>query len=181
MKSAPSVIIIGSNAKHAGKTEFICHLIRSVSTICPVYAAKFITYTEGDEKYHGFEKTGITRHFIIEEESSASQANDTSRMIKAGAIKAFKILSVKEDITAAFEDLLSRIPHGSPLICESNSLRLFVTPSLFVMVKELNKPDKPASSEVAPLADRFVVRGLQDFQVFANKISFDGIRWELRD
>lgn len=75
------------------------------------------------------------RQYTVYEETDPSTGKDTSRMLRSGAVKVYYIcLPDKEALFEAFTELMAKIPRGTPVICESQSLINYVEPGIFVIM-----------------------------------------------
>lgn len=131
------LVIVGGTGRNVGKTEFICRLITNISTEHPVYAIKVSAIFPGEELFHGNHSVNKTTSHLIEEKNKFTD-KDTSRMLRAGAIQVFYLRTCDSRIKAGFDAFLKRIPEKAALVCESNSLGLFVEPALSLMVKPVS-------------------------------------------
>jgi molybdenum cofactor guanylyltransferase len=78
--------------------------------------------------------------------------------------------------------LLQLIDRDTPMLCESNSLRLAVDPGLFLMVKDAASDAFKASARgVAGYADRTVDSDGHRFDIDLDAIHFTGGHWCLRE
>ncbi len=145
-----SLLLIGSTTRMAGKTTLVCKIIKKFSNK-NIIAVKITPIRKSDKKYHN-EVLNNPTGFVIEEEKTKNAGKDTSLFLAAGAKKSFWIRAQSNHIENAISKLLKKIPKGALLICESNSLRQIIEPSLFILVKGKGKI-KPSSSKVIKYAD----------------------------
>lgn len=165
------LLTVGGTARHVGKTEFICGLIKKISAERPVYAIKVSAIFPEEELYHGehpVEEPGL--HLF--EETNRTSDKDTSRMLQAGAVRVFYLRTSDNGIKAGFEEFLRQIPGKAAVICESNSLGQFVKPALSIMVKPVSGEIKARAVAQLECADLIVVSdGVSGFPELAS-ISF---------
>lgn len=128
-----SLLLIGSTGRKAGKTTLACRIIEKFKNK-KIIAIKIASIRKTDQKYHNKSKVD-TKGFTIFEETEKNSNKDTSKMLNAGAKKAFLLCAKKESLKNAIECLLEKMPKESVFICESNSLRQIVEPALFIIIK----------------------------------------------
>lgn len=153
----PQMLLIGASNRNTGKTVVACESICTISKIVPVYAAKVIIIKELNGKCQRGEDncricTSLKEPFDITEEKQISN-KDTSKMLQSGATSSFLIRSLKEYIGEAVQHFIQQIPKKGIIVCESNSLRNFIDPGLFLFVHDNSKPMKLSAKNVAHLAD----------------------------
>lgn len=136
------LLIVGGAGREVGKTEFICRLITKISSQHPVYALKVSAVYPGEELYHGTHSGDKSNQSLFEEMKMTTK-KDTSRMLRAGARKVFYMRSDAERIKTGYTEFLKKIPEKALVVCESNSLGLFVKPALSIVVKSVNGQIKP--------------------------------------
>lgn len=79
--------------------------------------------------------------YTVYEETDSSTEKDTSRMLKAGALKVFLVLAWEADVESVFRKLIDKFPEGQPVICESATIRKYFEPGVF-MIMDSGNPDK---------------------------------------
>lgn len=163
----PNLIQIGSTGRNSGKTTLALSLIRQLQQERPVYSLKIITIS-GQQKGHcqrGGAGCGICTAFTggyeLSEEVSTVGNKDTCRMLAAGSTKTFLLKALTENLAEGFAAAYRQVPPGAWLICESNSLRHFVRPRLFIMMDNQKKA-KPSAAAVLSKAD-LRIRRAEDF------------------
>lgn len=156
MTKNKKLLVVGGTGRDVGKTEFVCQLIARISTIYPIYALKVSAVYPDEELFHGSHTSGNNKRHLFEE-SNVSSSKDTSRMLRAGAKKAFYLRSDDEGILEGYHLFQKQIPKGSIMICESNSLGQAIEPALSIVIKSLNIPIKPRSFVLLKSADLIVV------------------------
>jgi hypothetical protein len=151
----PRLILIGSSGRNSGKTHLAVKLISRYAER-GVYALK-VTGVEalGLSCARGGEGCGACRleqDYVIRREADAAAPKDTSLMLAAGAREVWWLRSLRDVMETAYRDFSARIPAGALVIAESNSLRHFVQPALFVMLTDPAAPCKKSAAEVAAYA-----------------------------
>lgn len=157
----PRLLLVGAMARNAGKTTIACHFIRRWQAFYPVYALKFITVDRSKLGCHrGVVGCGICSNlagnFEIIEEEGRNPAKDTSLMLAAGANASYLIKSDKDHVAEAFQSFLALIPKSAVIVAESNTLRRYVEPGVFIMSERRDASLlslKPSALGVQSLAD----------------------------
>lgn len=133
METYKNLIIVAGSGRNVGKTEFACRLIRRFSSLADLYGLKVSAIHPDEGIYHG-DHSGLDLTTGPVEETRHDLAKDTSRMLRAGARKVFYLQGDDRQLAAGFQTVLSRIPAGSAVVCESSSLWRFVQPGLLILV-----------------------------------------------
>jgi molybdenum cofactor guanylyltransferase len=135
---APGMLMLGASGRNVGKTEMACALLRRFAREQEIVAVK-VTTVSGDEG--GCPRGGrpcgacsLREAWCIEEETRRDTGKDTARMLASGASRVLWLRSRRERLADAAADLLAHLPPGTPIICESNSLRRVLEPDLFVIM-----------------------------------------------
>ncbi|HSA34426.1 MAG TPA: hypothetical protein P5077_11940 [bacterium] len=162
MKRYPKLLLIGATAKDSGKTTLCERLIARFSKQIDLYAVK-VTIMHGE---------CAESHFSVTEETRDDGKHDTGRMLIAGARKVFWVRCDEKTIAPALEDLFSRIPPDVPVICESNSVRNYLIPDLFLMVSREGEGElKQSAATLLSLVDhRILFRETDGGPVFSPDI-----------
>lgn len=143
MITMPRMLLIGAATKDAGKTTLSCRIVRH---FCDrgIVAVK-ATIHRSEE---------APAHYSVIREEEAHPEKDTGRLFAAGAAAVYWLRSDEHSIEKALAELTTAVPEGTPLICESNTLRRFVKPGAFLFVRRRGSTDiKPTARIVLPLAD----------------------------
>lgn len=156
MHTNKQLLVVGGTGRNVGKTEFVCRLIGQIASHYSVYALKVSSIFPDEEMYHGGHTQGEARRQLFEETRSNSD-KDTSRMLRAGAVKVFYLQGNDSEVKAGYEEFLAHVPEKTAIVCESNSLAQFVTPALSVMVKTADGVIKPRAVVQLAHADLVVV------------------------
>jgi hypothetical protein len=163
-------IMIGATSRNVGKTEFACQLIHLLAETQSVLGVKITTVAERDGQCpRGGQGCGVcsslTDAYCITRETSDLPGKDTTRLLEAGATSVFWLRVLKDHLAEGMDALLERMPADLPVVCESNSARLVLKPSVFVVVKS-SQDDvvKPSCQAVMAQADAVV--------------TYDGTGWD---
>lgn len=156
MTTNKRLLIVGGTGRDVGKTEFVCRLIKKISSQRPVYAIKVSSIFPGEELYHGTHSAEDSGLHLFEETNRESE-KDTSRMLVAGAARVFYLRSDGPGIQVGFNEFINKIPVSSAVVCESNSLGQYVKPALSIMVRSRDGQVKPRAITQLECADLVVV------------------------
>lgn len=177
------MIMIGSTARQSGKTELAVRIIRTFSRYEKIVGVKITTVMQEDKAEHGSialpDGTSCSvSPFLISNNTNKS----TDRMLAAGAIKAVWIHTKFRTLYYAWnEDFYSWLDKKFYIVCESASLRRFVEPDIFIMIRNLEKKIKPRAEVLLQIADIVIDfrkgTGL-DFDV--NRIGIKNGKWIYR-
>lgn len=147
MFTIPSMILIGGNSRHSGKTTLACHIIGKFSGSYRIIGLKVTSIRPGEEIYHGNHNPAEPDTYKILEEKNPDTAKDTSLMLKAGADKVFYIQARDEYLSIALQKFLKVAGPSSFIVCESRSLRKFVNPGIFfMMIRPESTSSKPLTA-----------------------------------
>ncbi len=146
-------IIIGGTDRNTGKTTLAEKLIEKFSRKVPVTAVKIANIKPGNESFHGHDVKSFRDKILIKKETRHDGNKDSMRFLKAGAFESWFIQTEDAFLPDTFSQILNSLKNASWIVCESNSLRKFVKPGLFIMVKGENitsgKKDVPGLLQLA--------------------------------
>lgn len=174
MQKINNLILIGGGSRNLGKTEFVTRLISNYKSKYEIIAIKIKTIYEGDSFFHGKDRTPLLSNYRITEFSNSNNNEDTSRMLKAGAERVFKIKSKNEYLGEAFDKLFNELNTSNKLIiCESNSLRDFIIPNKFFLILGTNNTEiKPSAQRLLKFADKIIYSDGKKFDINIENITF---------
>ena len=143
----PNLLLIAGNGRNVGKTHLACKIIKHFSPYEEVTGLKISSH------FHPIEKENIileNENFIIAEERN-NGTKDSSLMLLAGAKKVYFVMSKRDYLKDAFNELFHLLPENL-IVCESGGLHEFVKPGLFLFVKRADeKIVKKHLLEYAPI------------------------------
>lgn len=154
------MIMVGSTGRNSGKTTLVTDFLKAYKNHYqrPI-GLKVTSIVERDGKCpRGGEGCGvcssIKSDFDIKIEENPNLNKDTSKIKNSGADEVFWIRSIKECLKEAFTDFQRQAGFYDLVLCESNSLRHYVRPKLFIMIKNTSDDQiKPSAKEVIHMAD----------------------------
>ncbi len=178
LKRYNNILLIGGATRNVGKTTFTCSVIENVRKKHNIIALKIKTIYQGDDFFHGKDRHPLKGNYRIIKETETKGNEDTQRMLKAGASSVFRIKSKNEFLKEAFTEFYSQIPENSFIVCESNSLRNILNPSLFLLIKHINSNEmKPSAKKLAPLADKIIFSDGKKHDFDALRINIQNNKW----
>jgi hypothetical protein len=187
MIAQPNLLIIGSTGRNTGKTEFACKIIEKFSTRKELIGVKVIPVDKNEEKCHrGADGCGLcdslTADYEIIEEKTTDSPKDTSRMLKAGAKKAYLLIVDRNSLEKGIEALLEILPDKALIVIESNTIRKVIEPGLFLVIKKpSDKSVKHSCAEVIAFADKIIELNnmVPDFD--PGKVLIEDDRWLIKE
>ncbi len=186
MIKIPSMLMVGAGDRNAGKTEFVCSLIRKFGSEHNITGIKVTTIKELDSGCpRGGKGCGVCAtlegNFCITEETNSVSTKDTYRMLAAGAKKVLWLRVLKSHLKEGIMALLEVIGNNQVIVCESNSLRSVVEPGLFFMVRNDKATRcKPSAEDVIGYADDIVLYDGKQFDIDINSIKIVNGKWAMR-
>jgi len=153
------LIMIGGHTRNIGKTSVVESIIRGLSNI-QWTAVKITQFGHGVCSVNG-ESCGcsVNEHeYAITEEESLDSGTDTSRFLAAGARRSLWVRTKQGELFTALPSLKEEIANDDFVIIESNSLRRFIKPDLYIQVLDQSNQDfKSSAQEFFDLSDAFVL------------------------
>lgn len=178
----PQMVMIGAFGRNSGKTTLAKQLIGAWKDAWPVWGLKVVSVDElGGTCHRGGDGcgmcTGLTTPFELAEEQGGNAAKDTVQMLGAGAQKVFLLRSLRTALPQAAADFARRVPPGTLVVCESNTMRRAVRPGVFLFAGAPPADEsgmKPSARAVYPLADGVVAPGGNAAALLAVEQDADG-------
>lgn len=137
-----ALIVVGGQTKHVGKTTLVCEIIRRFVS-ARWTAAKITPHShEPDECALLASGSGWT---IWEQNSSHTQV-DTTRYLKAGAMRSLLLSAESESLAAACAALKTEISASGNAIVESTAGAELLAPDLFLLVVNPGSQELKASA-----------------------------------
>lgn len=175
MKTYKNILLISGAGRNVGKTELACSLISRFSESLNVVAVKISPHFHDEQNRDKiiYKDNGL----MIWNEDDTSGKKDSSRMLIAGAKKAFFVQSTDEYLIQALEIIFKSINSTVPLIVESGGLGRFIKPGISIYVTdELNKK----TLKNAELRDRSdIVTGINQDSFDLSRIHFTDNCWKI--
>jgi molybdopterin-guanine dinucleotide biosynthesis protein len=151
--------MVGGHTRNIGKTSVVEGIIRELPQFNWT-AAKITQFGHGICSMNG-EACGcaVSEHqFSITEERHRDTGTDTARFLAAGARRSLWVRTKQGELFTALPTFRKKIAGDEFVIVESNSLRRFMDPALYLQVLDPANPDFKASAEqFFDLSDAYVV------------------------
>lgn len=116
------------------------------------------------------------RSFKLFSEVRTDQSKDSSRFLRAGAMKAFLLLSEKDVLADAFDTLSGLIPDNHPVVCESGGIIHLIKPAIHLLLTSNMKSDK----NPALIPDVKVTFDGEFFDFDTRRLGWNGNQWLLQ-
>jgi molybdopterin-guanine dinucleotide biosynthesis protein len=152
------MVMVGGHTRNIGKTSVIEGIIRGMPEMNWT-AIKITQFGHGVCSTSGeLCACAVAEHaFAITAERQANSGTDTARFLAAGARRALWVRTGQGELLAALPALKKEIADDKYVIIESNSLRRFIKPTLFLQVLDPAITDFKASSrQFFDLADAYL-------------------------
>ena len=127
----PNLIIVAGDGRNSGKTSMCRRIIRE-SGATGISAIKISPHFH--DPGEGLVQISENEEFALYEETNSKTGKDSSEMLRAGAEKVYYIQVTDGSTASAFRKVLSYIPSGNPIICESPSLIRHFEPGVFIIM-----------------------------------------------
>ena len=140
-----NLLVIGSYSRNAGKTTFTQKVIKAMNGNITAFK---VTVIKDDRLVCPRGGTGcgvctsLETDFEISEERDSCSGKDTSKLLEAGAEKVYWLRVKESAVLKGMKELMKKIDPEKPVVCESNSLMKYITPSLFFILKAKNEESK---------------------------------------
>lgn len=152
------MVMVGGHTRNIGKTSVIEGIIRAMPEVNWT-AVKITQFGHGVCSVNGEAcDCAVTEHqFSISEERKKDSGTDTARFFDAGARRALWVRTRQGELFTALASLRKEIASDEFVIVESNSLRRFMRPTLYLQVLDpFNTDFKPSARQFFDLADAYL-------------------------
>ncbi len=176
------MLLVGGAKRNVGKTTMVCKIIEHFSKQQSIIGLKFKTIYEGDGYFHGKDKKTSFSEYLLTEEPNYDSIEDTGKMLRAGAQRAFLLRSKSEYLSDAFSFFLSNIKNTDFIVCESNSLRKIVEPDIYLFIKDQNNQTmKPSAIELEKFASKIVYTNGAEHNFEVEQLQIVNSEWIIRE
>ena len=153
------LVMVGGHSRNVGKTSVVSGIITGLRELGWT-AAKITQFGHGVCSVNG-EACGcaVSEHqFSITEERELATGTDTSRFLAAGARRSLWVRTKQGELVSALPAFTKRIQADEYVIVESNSLRRFMKPALYIQVLETANSDfKASAQQFFDLSDAYIL------------------------
>jgi len=142
-----ALVVIGGHSRSVGKTSVVAGLISALPEF-EWTAAKITQYGHGICSANGEVCDCATgdHSWAITEERDRHGDSDTSRFLKAGAMRVFWVRTEQGRLAEAMPTFRQRIEGSKNVILESNSILKFLRPDVYLTVLDPSTSDFKASA-----------------------------------
>ncbi len=181
MRKFNNCLIIGGTGRNIGKTTLTEKIIKRFGKEVPVTAVKIANIKPAEQTFHGHPVPSFQDKIRIIRETRTNGNKDSMRFLKAGATVSWYIQTEDAFLPETFPEIEKILNEASWVVCESNNLRRFIRPALFIMVKgeedTASKKNTPALLQQADV----VLKALheKDFDALVNQIKIVNGRFVL--
>jgi molybdopterin-guanine dinucleotide biosynthesis protein len=153
------LVMIGGHSRNIGKSSVVEGLIRALPEFNWT-AAKITQFGHGICSMNGKAcGCAVSEHqFSITEERHRDTGTDTARFLAAGAQRSLWVRTKQGELLTALPTFQKKIQGDQFVIVESNSLRRFMNPAVYLQVLDVSNPDfKVSAREFFDLSDAYVL------------------------
>ena len=179
----PSFLVIGAYSRNAGKTGFSRKIIEHMKG--EVIALK-VTIIKNDHSGCARGSAGcgvcssLKSDYEISEETDPHRAKDTSSLLAAGAEKVFWLRVKEYAVYEAMKEFLSINKISGPVICESNSIMKYISPSVFILLKAQGEDSrKKTALSVENKADLIIETTAESSNFDFSRLSYSKGHWSI--
>jgi hypothetical protein len=167
----PNLLILAGTGNKSGKTTMACRIIEQFRHL-KVFGIKITSHFH--ETTEGLVTLIEESGYSVCEETNRDSSKDSSRMLRAGAVKVFFARVSDDTLEEAFYEILEHIPSKAPIICESPALRYYIEPGLFIIMDSphINKSKDISNLQKLP----HVIFNLENLTRLL-PVSFEKDRW----
>lgn len=172
--------MIGGARRNVGKTTLLCNIISQYAKSNQIVGLKIKTINKDDHFFHGKDSGLGNQLYDLYDESDLNTGDDSSKMIQAGAVKAYRLKTHFKNLEQSFLEFMKIVPKHVLIVCESNSLRAFFEPDLFLFLKHEKEEDmKPSAEKLVQLADKIVFTDGARHSINQDEIKVTDMQWFL--
>jgi len=153
------LVMVGGHSRNIGKTSVVEGIISALPEM-DWTAVKITQFGHGVCSVDGEScDCAVAEHqFSITEEREKDSGTDTARFLAAGARRSLWVRTSQGELFTALDKFKERIAGDRCVIVESNSLRRFLKPALYLQVLDpLNSDFKASARQFFDLADAYLI------------------------
>lgn len=177
----PNILLIAGSGRNIGKTTLAESIVKKYSAQYNIIGLKVSSVYADEGQLHGKKHIHIEDGFVIREETDRSGIKDTSRLLLAGASRAFYVQAKDNELTAAIEAFFKMVSPQSLIVCESGSLREVLKPGLFLLINGHQTPtNKQRIAKWKPLADRIISPKSNQLDFEFESLTINRLGWNMK-
>jgi hypothetical protein len=178
MKTLSNFLIISGEGRNVSKTILACNIISKFSRDHTIIGLKLTPYVH--ENVGNAEVVIANKDLILHEETENYTRKDSSRMLAAGAHKAYLLHVSDEKLITGFDAFMNLIEKDALVVCESEKLYTIINPGISLYIRhiscqtETNQKQLPEESTA-----RIVNFSINSFDIDLNSIQIENKNWKL--
>jgi hypothetical protein len=171
-------LIISGTKQNTCKTTLACRIIKKFGLSHQIVGIKISPHFHSlDSDLKIIEKN---TDFTIAEEINPNRTKDSSRMLRAGALRVFYIQTGDENLSKVSEFLFRILKNNEFIVCESGGIRNIVEPALFFICNSKDNFDiKEKTKQLLPLADKWITFDGIDFDFDTKLLEIKENKWTI--
>ncbi len=178
MKTLPNILIVSGEGRNVGKTILACNIISKFSRDYKIIGLKLTPYIH--ENVGNAEVVIVNEDFVLYEETENYTRKDSSRMLAAGAHKAYLLQVSDEKLRKGFETFMSLIETDDLVVCESGRLHKIINPGISLFLRHISCQTEAIRKQLPePGTTRIVNFAINSFDIDLNSIRIENNRWKL--
>jgi len=153
------LVMIGGHTRNIGKTSVVEGIIRATAELNWT-AVKITQFGHGvcSGDCDSCSCADNVDQFSITDELDCDTGSDTSRFLAAGARRSLWVRTRQGELYKALSSFKNKIKGDDFVIVESNSLRRFIKPDVYLQVFDPSKPDfKRSARQFFDLSDAYIL------------------------
>lgn len=174
----PGLLLIAGSGQNTGKTTLACRIIQKFSRKTDIIALK--TSPHFHPPTVGLQPVMITENYKIYLEENPNTSKDTSRMLRAGAIRVYFCQVADTGLNECFNLFLKNEFSKYPMVCESSGLGNIVKGGVTFYMENPGNNKGPAIPEALYQPKRLIFDGKQFVPEISNLILSE-MRWSFRE
>ena len=176
MNHYPNILLVAGTGRNSGKTTLAVKIIQKFAGRSDLTAIKISPHFH--KGANGLVAMVSSDKFNIYLERTMDGVKDSSKMLAAGASRAYYIEVHDQHLQDAFTSLLDKIPPSSPVVVESPALGRIISPGVYFIVdhpQTLNK--KKELLATTSMADKFINSEIEDLDQLLSQLTLDDQGW----
>jgi hypothetical protein len=170
-----NLLMVGGTSKKSGKTSAIRNII-SYFNEYPIVAVKAVLFDNDEHFNTHFPDAAGKDYFAIKETKAIDK--DSGRYLKSGAHQAWFLAATRSGETKLLRKIDALCNVGKPVILESNVLRKFIKPAVFIMLVNPERRIKASAKEMQDKIDLHLNSGNQDIEQIASYLKIEDNQWK---